>query len=73
MTFDKLNKEKTEVIILSNKSRIFHIDLDLNHVICDGEGNSLPSSNVARNLGVYFDSNLTIESHIKKVTQSCHF
>ena len=53
----KLNGEKTEVIILSNKSRNF--PMDLNHLNCSSEEISIPSTNVVRNLGVYFDSNLT--------------
>ena len=64
----KLNGEKTEIIIISNKSNDFPIDLK--HLNCAGEEISIPSANVGRNLGVYFDSNLTMESHIKKVTQS---
>ena len=67
----KLNGEKTEIMILSNKSKTFPIDL--NHLNCAGEEISIPSANIDRNLGVYFDSNLTMESHIKKITQSCHF
>ena len=54
-------------MILSNKSKTFPIDL--NHLNCAGEEISILSANVVRNLGVY----LTMESHIKKVTQSCHF
>ena len=67
----KLNGEKTEIMILSNKSKTFPINL--NHLNFAGEEISIPSANVVRNLEVYFDSNLTMESHIKKVTQSCHF
>ena len=67
----KLNGEKTEIIILSNKSKNFLADL--NHLNYAREEISIPSDNVVRNLGVYFDSNLTMESHIKKVTKSCHF
>ena len=67
----KLNGEKTEIIIVPNKSK--KIPIDLNHLNCAGEELSILSANVVRNLGVYFDSNLTTESHIKKVTQSCHF
>ena len=66
-----LNGEKTEIITLSNKSKNFLIDL--NHLNCACEQISIPSAYVARNLGVYFDSNLTMESYIKKVTQSCYF
>ena len=58
----KLNGEKTEIIILSKKSKNF--PTDLNHLNCAGEEISIPSANVVRNLRVYFDSNLTMESHI---------
>ena len=60
----KLNGENTEITILSNKIKNFPIDL--NHLNCAGEEISIPSANVVRNLGVYFDSNFTMESHIKK-------
>ena len=64
MTTNKLkfNGEKTEIIILCNKSKNFPIDF--NHLNCAGEKISIPSANVVRNLEVYFDSNLTMESHI---------
>ena len=48
----KLNGEKTEIIILSNKSKKFPIDL--NHLNCAGEEISIPSANVVRNLVVFF-------------------
>ena len=73
MTTDKLklSGEKTESIILSNKCR--NLPIDLNHLNYAGEEISILSANVVRNLGIYFDSYLTMDSHIKKFTQSCHF
>ena len=45
----KLNGEKAEIIIVSNKSK--HFPIDLNHLNCAGEEISIPSANVVRNLG----------------------
>ena len=71
----KLKGEKTEIIILSNKSRNFPIDI--NHLNCAGEKISIPmllgTWGFGGGGGGYFDSYLTMESHIKKATQSCHF
>ena len=69
----KLNGEKRKIMILSNINKSKTFPIDLNHLNCAGEEISIPSANVVRNLGFFFDSNLTMESYIKEVTQSCHF
>ena len=66
----KLNEEKTEVLI-STMKRVKSPDLDV--LKFSGRNVAIPTSNCIRNLGVYFDSNFSMENHVKKVCQACHF
>ena len=65
----KLNDDKTELLIVSsknaeNKIQNTHIQLG---------SSTISTSNNVRNLGIYLDSNMSMENHIKKVCQSAYF
>ena len=63
----KLNDSKTEFMVLSSPYRRSHATLaDSKITIGD---NTIDSSGSARNLGVVFDSSMTMLNHITKVTQ----
>ena len=63
-----LNDSKTEFVLLSSgKSSL----VNFNDIIFGNE--SVPVSTGARNLGVYFDSQLSMETHIANVSKSCFF
>ena len=65
----KLNDDKTELLIVSSKnaqSKIQNKDIQI------GSSCISASTNV-RNLGIYLDSTLSMENHIKKVCQSAYF
>ena len=38
-----------------------------------GECLSIPTNEVVKNLGFYFDSKLNMEHHVKKLCQTCHY
>ena len=65
----KLNDDKTELLIVSSKNAQNKIQ---NKTIQIGSSTISASTNV-RNLGIYLDSNMSMENHIKKVCQSAYF
>ena len=65
-TFLQLNSDKTEIIFIGPNKLI----PELNPSISPLAANLKPSSG---NLGVIFDHNLHLDSHINKLTQSCFF
>ena len=44
-----------------------------NNVSLDACGTQIKPSNFVRNLGVYFDSNMTMSNHVSSVTRSLNF
>lgn len=64
--FLKLNCSKTEVLLIGTPAAI-HKGSNLNLIMDDSV--VLPSAQ-ARNLGVIFDTHLTLDSHIKNITKS---
>ena len=64
--FLKLNDSKTEFMILGSKQQITKVNIQ--HVRV-GESYIEPATNV-RNLGVMFDSNLTMDCHVTAVSKS---
>ncbi len=65
----KLNDDKTELIILSSKHNQTKIQ---NNTIQIGSS-TISSSTSVRNLGVFLDSSMSMETHVKKVCQASYF
>ena len=66
--FLKLNDSKTEMLVMHPKRKPSREMTDIN--IGDS---SISRSNFARNIGVIFDENLTLERHVRSVTSSAFF
>ena len=65
----KLNEDKTEFFVASSKSNLKFIhELSLN--AC---GSIITSSDSVRNLGVIFDSTMSISSHISSISRSLNY
>uniref|UniRef100_A0A8C1CZ15 Reverse transcriptase domain-containing protein n=1 Tax=Cyprinus carpio carpio TaxID=630221 RepID=A0A8C1CZ15_CYPCA len=64
-----LNSEKTEVLIIGPKSSACN-DLEC---CLRFDGCSVNSSSSVRNLGVLFDSNLSLESHVSSICKTAFF
>uniref|UniRef100_A0A8C2H2H7 Reverse transcriptase domain-containing protein n=1 Tax=Cyprinus carpio TaxID=7962 RepID=A0A8C2H2H7_CYPCA len=64
-----LNSEKTEVLIIGPKSSACN---DLERCL-RLDGCSVNSSSSVRNLGVLFDSNLSLESHVSSICKTAFF
>ena len=65
----KLNEEKTEFFIAASNHNLNY----LNNVSLDVCGTQIKPSNFVRNLGVYFDSNITMSNHVSSLTRSLNF
>ena len=67
--FLKLNTEKTEILLISSRfGKVEHTLSSLNIA-----GATVHSVSSARNIGVIFDSNLCLESHINSICRSAYF
>ena len=60
--FLKLNEEKTELLVISKPQINMHLSLSIGSA-------SVLSAETIRNLGVYFDRNLTFDKHISHLVQ----
>jgi hypothetical protein len=68
----QLNAHKTELIWFGSSINIRHLDSsDAKLVINDST--TIQSSQVVRNLGVFFDNELSMREHISRVTKSCFY
>ena len=65
----KLNEEKTEFFIAASTHNMNY----LNNVSLDVCGTQIKPSNFVRNLGVYFDGNMTMSNHVSSLTRSLNF
>jgi len=68
----QLNALKTELIWFGSSANLRHLQLTDSQINIDSSTTIKPS-NVIRDLGVYFDSELTMRSHIMNVTRSCYY
>ena len=73
MTVNKLrlNDSKTEVLLLGPKVQRNRLHLD-SLMVGDSEI-CVPITGSIRNLGAYFDSDLSMNAHVTKVCQAIHF
>ena len=67
----QLNAGKTELIWFGMPSSLSKLDSN-NMKLCIGNATIEPNS-VVRDLGVYFDSKLSMQQHISRVTKMCFF
>ena len=63
----KLNEEKTEVIVISSK-----VNLLKNNLSITFGGANLEVGNLVKDLGVTFDSTLSMEKHVSEVCRSSY-
>jgi hypothetical protein len=67
----QLNALKTELIWFGSSTNIRRIDSSDAKLVIDNS--TIESSHVVRNLGVFFDNELTMRDHISRVTKSCFY
>ena len=65
----KLNADKTEALLIAPKTRLKKCIL----TAVTFESAAIPFSTSVKNLGVYLDSGLTMDSHISNVCKTCYF
>ena len=75
MTMNKLrlNENKTVVLFITTRSLTEQQLTELDKLNFAGGCLSIPTNEVVRNLGFYFDSRLNMEHHVKKLCQACHY
>jgi hypothetical protein len=66
----KMNPDKTQVIWLGSRQQLAHVDNEPVHLL---DGTVIELSTSVRNLGVTFDSTMTMASYISAVTRSCFY
>ena len=68
----KLNDDKTELLILSSKSRRKYINSNSVKIgISDIHVQAIGSK--VRNLGIIFDDSMSMQAHVKKICQTAYF
>ena len=67
----KLNDDKTEFLILGTRQSLNKVS-ESNKTLTVGT-TDIPTSSNVRNLGVMFESNMSMARHISKVTSTCYF
>ena len=65
----KLNDDKTEVLVVGNKSRIYKIDKNYLNI----SNTEIAFVHKVRNLGVYFDSELSMNEHVSQLKRKLYF
>jgi len=68
----QLNAQKTELIWFGSSTNLHQLDSSDSKILID-DSTSIQSSQVIRNLGVFFDNELTMRNHISRVTRSCYY
>ena len=66
----KLNPDKTEFMLIGNKR---HRNKFNSKFPVDILNNSIPPAAHAKNLGVYIDSDLNFQHHIKNTVKMCNY
>ena len=66
----KLNDDKTEFLVMTSK---FHQQKVSEHTAIQVDSASIAASSYARNLGVMFDSSLSMEKQVNKICQSVFY
>ncbi|XP_073237938.1 uncharacterized protein [Porites lutea] len=64
-----LNDDKTEFLLLGTQQQLAKVDID-GVTVCESVVNTKP---VVKNLGFWFDSQLSISTHISKLCSSAFF
>ena len=67
----KLNESKTEILKINSKKS--KSEFDIQHLNVGDNVVNVPTGDSIRNLGAFFDSNMSMNTFVSKITQSCHF
>ena len=67
----KLNDSKTEILLCGTKHQVSNVKLET--VIVGDSSVKIEKSNSVRNLGVFLENNLSMQTHVNKVCQAAYF